>query len=56
MRIASGLVDEAARAFQKAGEAHFRLEEIYRGAMDFRALERYAKMVRAEIAGYLTAK
>lgn len=56
MRIASGLVDEAARAFQKAGEAHFRLEEIYRGAMDFRALERYAKMVRAEIAARLTAK
>lgn len=56
MRIASGLVDEAACTFQKAGEAHFRLEEIYRGAMDFRALERYAKTVRAEIAGYLTAK
>lgn len=56
MRVASELVDEGVRAFHKAGEAHFRLEEIYRGAMDFRALERYAKTVRAEILAKLSAR
>ena len=56
MRVSAELIDEAASAFRRAGEAHFRLEEIYRAAMDFRALERYAKTVRAEIMGRLSAK
>ena len=55
LRVASGLIDEAERLFRRAGEVHFRIEEIYRGAMDFRALERYARTVRAEIAAYLAA-
>ena len=56
MRVAAGLMDEAVRAFHRAGEAHFRIEELYRAAMDFRALERYAKTVRAEILGRLACK
>lgn len=42
-RMAEALTDEALAALDEAGRAHFRLEEIYKAAMDFEAKENFTK-------------
>ena len=57
LRYGADAVYLAGKQFgMRSAADNFTVEEIYRAAMDFRALERYAKTVRAEIMGRLSAK
>ena len=49
-KIEDSCMDEAAACLVRASGRHFALEEIYKQAMDFRALGRYTGKVCAEIA------
>ena len=44
------LADGALQALEDAGKEHFRLEEIYKSAMDFDALAAERKRICEEIA------
>ena len=48
-KLRESCVSEAEAHLSRAAREHFALEEIYRGAMDFRAKERYEKKLTARI-------
>lgn len=48
-KCVNAMLDEAAELLMEAGESHFALEKLYIGSMDFKALNRYANAVIAEI-------
>ena len=55
-KLRESCVSEAANRLSAAAEHHFALEEIYKPAMDFDALEAYGQRVRREILDRLAGK
>ena len=52
-RMISALISDASSAMKKAGEYHFLLEEIYKGCMDFNALNCFCETFCEKLIKYL---